>query len=90
MQNPTAPELTHLRDSMVYGLLDITTKNAKTADSISIFDIGKTWKLELGKKHEEHMCGIVCYANTKEKTREKDTWFLTKQAITTLCKNTLA
>lgn len=90
MQNPTAPELTHLRDSMMYGLLDITTKNAKTADVISIFDIGKTWKRKEQKKDEEHMCGIICYTNSKEKTREKDTWFLAKQAVETLCKNTLA
>lgn len=89
LQNPTAPELMYLRDSMIYGLLDIITKNAKTSDEISIFDIGKVWTWNWKTKAEDHACGIVCYNNIKERTREKDTWFPAKQAIETVCKNIL-
>lgn len=65
LQNPTAPELTYLRDNMIYGLLDAVTKNAKIYDTINIFDMGKVWSQEENTRKENHVCGMVFYDNKK-------------------------
>lgn len=44
LQNPTAPELSFLRDKLIYNLLDYTAKNTKFFDQIQLFDYGKVWK----------------------------------------------
>ena len=41
--NSTAPELSHLRPSLIPNLLLATAKNAKTFDQFTIFDTGEIW-----------------------------------------------
>ncbi len=41
--NSTAPELSHLRPSIIPNLLLATAKNAKTFDHFTIFDTGEIW-----------------------------------------------
>lgn len=84
LQNPTAPELTYLRDNMIYGLLDAVTKNAKIYDTINIFDMGKVWSQEENTRKENHVCGMVFYDNKKTRWRQDDSRFTTKQALEAL------
>ena len=80
LQNPAAPELQYLRDAMIYGLLDVLTKNYKTIDTINLFDTGKVWVWENDIRVEQKHLGIISYRATRE-NRQQDPRFFTKQAV---------
>ncbi len=81
LQNPPAPELQYLRDMMLYGLIDVVTKNHKTAPSITIFDTGKTRPSVDGKLVEQRDLGIVGYRSSVSSWNE-DPRLDVKNAVT--------
>ncbi len=86
LQNPAAPEIQHLKDSMIYGLLDVLTKNYKTIDTMNLFDTGKVWIPVSEKLIEQRHLGVLSYTTTSDNWQE-DTRFRVKQAIKQILDN---
>jgi phenylalanyl-tRNA synthetase beta chain len=86
LQNAPAPELQYLRDMMLYGLVDVVIKNHKTADTIDIFDTGKSRPTIDGKITETRNVWIVSYRN-KVSTWQDDQRSHVKNAVIALLRS---
>ncbi|HMT26804.1 MAG TPA: phenylalanine--tRNA ligase subunit beta [Candidatus Absconditabacterales bacterium] len=89
LQNPTAPEMSYMRDKLIYNLLDYTAKNAKFFDQVQLFDYGKIWKKNpdqsASDRGERVQLGIVRYQKNN-KNWEKDSFLILKGECSLLLK----
>lgn len=90
--NSTAPELSHLRPSMIPNLLLATAKNAKTFDQFTIFDTGEIWdktqtfSTTFNKQsYETFALGLVDYRlSDKDANWSEDTLLHVREMIDTI------
>lgn len=86
LQNPVASEYEHLRDWMVYNLLNVVERNFRSSDKINIFDIWKVWKLVDNKPLENLSLNFMFYQRNK-KSWEDDAMLYNKWSLVNLLKD---
>jgi phenylalanyl-tRNA synthetase beta chain len=85
LQNSLAPELTHLRDSMYYNMIDYIQKNKPFFDEMSLYDTGNTRQRD-GENHHEIPIASGAIYHKEPKNRQQDPFLKAKGDIDFLIK----